>query len=63
MDAFATNQVVFSFISLLIALAIYKYVEYKAVKVNWGSALEANKEKQATQSIMGLKDVEVTRHT
>lgn len=49
------TSVVYSIISLSIAFFIYKYVEWKAVKVNWGSAMEARKDMKAVTILQGMR--------
>jgi len=49
------TSVPYSLVSMFLGWAIYKYVEYKAVPVNWGPATEAANDARTLKGLMKLR--------
>jgi len=49
------TSVPYAIVSFFVGGAIYKYVQYKAVPVNWGPATEARKDKRTLKGLMNLR--------
>jgi hypothetical protein len=47
----------YAFMSLGVAFALYRYVKYKGVAVNWGSAGDAHKDLQSVRLLMKMRQV------